>query len=307
VNTTKNTNHDRSNILLVTDQQSDMISKLTDLLQQHKFELAIYSDGNEAFNAILAAPNYFDAVILGKKIANMESIHLLHMISTCSEASILPIIMEVDINCQTEIVNLIQAGARYCLPSEFDQQLALELVKAAVRDHHRYLEEENSTAAHLHLADNLEYGLFKISTLEESHILANFIAESCPNPKLAIVGITEMFINAIEHGNLKISYEEKTKLYKSSNWLKEISRRLELAENKNKLVQVEYKRSVDRVKIFIKDEGEGFDWKKYTDVHQGRLFDNHGRGIAMAKALAFSKIEYFGKGNEVECTILLDE
>jgi hypothetical protein len=37
-----------------------------------------------------------------------------------------------------------------------------------------------------------------------------------------------------------------------------------------------------------------------------RIHDNHGRGIAMAKNLAFSKLTYLGYGNCVEAVIAFE-
>jgi anti-sigma regulatory factor (Ser/Thr protein kinase) len=144
---------------------------------------------------------------------------------------------------------------------------------------------------------------FKFHIIEEGHLLATFIAQTCPNPNLAIVGISEIFINAVEHGNLNISYLEKTSLQREGKWIEEINKRMLCAENKDKHVTVIFKRSVNCIKLRIKDCGKGFDWKKYTSIDKKRSHDNHGRGIAMATSLTFQSVEYFGNGNEVECTI----
>ncbi|HLD95062.1 MAG TPA: response regulator, partial [Alphaproteobacteria bacterium] len=59
--------------------------------------------------------------------------------------------------------------------------------------------------------------------------------------------------------------------------------------------------------IRIKDQGNGFDWKKYLELSPERATDPHGRGIAMAKTLSFSRLEYQGCGNEVVATYFLKE
>ncbi|MBF0127452.1 MAG: response regulator, partial [Magnetococcales bacterium] len=55
------------------------------------------------------------------------------------------------------------------------------------------------------------------------------------------------------------------------------------------------------------DQGVGFDWQSYMEFNASRAFDNHGRGIAMAKGLSFDRVEYRGRGNEVMVTVLLAE
>jgi len=146
---------------------------------------------------------------------------------------------------------------------------------------------------------------FQFRFLNEAQVLAGFLAKVCPNPQLAIVGLTEILINAVEHGNLAIDYEEKTKLQKENLWLSEVERRLKLPENSDKVVDVEFLKTVKEIRIKITDQGKGFDWHKYQNVDPNRVFDQHGRGIALAKALLFSKLEFSELGNEITCIIPL--
>ena len=64
-----------------------------------------------------------------------------------------------------------------------------------------------------------------------------------------MIGLVELMINAIEHGNLGITYEEKTDLLDSNLWSVEVNRRIRLEENKNKYAVVTYqkKRRLHRI------------------------------------------------------------
>ncbi len=44
------------------------------------------------------------------------------------------------------------------------------------------------------------------------------------------MGLSELLVNAIEHGNLEIGYDEKSRLLQSEGWQGEIDRRLALPE-----------------------------------------------------------------------------
>jgi len=151
----------------------------------------------------------------------------------------------------------------------------------------------------------LQEGRFQFQVIEDGHLLATFFARMCPKPNLVLVGISELLINAIEHGNLHISYADKTALQHSGKWIEEINKRVLLPENKDKYVTVNFKREKDHIKLRIKDQGNGFDWKKYIQMDEHRTYDNHGRGIAIAASVAFQSVKYFGNGNEVECIIPL--
>lgn len=172
------------------------------------------------------------------------------------------------------------------------------------------------------VAKYLNNAQFQFRTLEEAHIIAEFLAYACPNPRLAIMGITEIFVNAIEHGNLSINYDEKSML-QHQDWIAEIERRLNLPENINKYVHVHFLRQQHELHIKVIDEGTGFDWKKYQpDPTQKSIqiidtslkslepdiikkpLDSHGRGIIMASNL-FSRIEFSARGNEILCVVPL--
>ena len=48
------------------------------------------------------------------------------------------------------------------------------------------------------------------------------------------------------------------------------------------------------VRFTIRDQGRGFNWQRFIDIDPLRAFDNHGRGIAIARS--FLNLEYLGSG-----------
>ena len=106
----------------------------------------------------------------------------------------------------------------------------------------------------------------------------------------------------MEHGNLGVTYDEKSKLMQENLWPREIERRLSLPENRDKFVEVFFESRDDEISIRIRDQGRGFDWEPFLEIDPDRAFDSHGRGIAMARILSFHTLEYVGCGNEVRVT-----
>lgn len=155
--------------------------------------------------------------------------------------------------------------------------------------------------------ENICYAQFKFKSLKEAQNIASFISHICDDKKLGYLALLEIFLNSIEHGNLKISYNEKTELHKNDKWVEEIEKRTQLDENKNKYVIVDVKKFEDHFTITVTDSGEGFDWKKFENYDLSRAKDTHGRGIALAKSLVFDTVDYVGNGNQVICTIKLKE
>lgn len=142
-----------------------------------------------------------------------------------------------------------------------------------------------------------------------SNLIANFLYNSslvdAESKEGFYIAIMELFMNAIEHGNCSISFDEK------SEYLKKDGNIFDLISKKNKdpligerKVYMHYRITPDHSAFTIKDEGNGFDWKSYKSMTGERgLEEQHGRGILMAehylKDLSFNE-----KGNEV--TFLID-
>lgn len=157
------------------------------------------------------------------------------------------------------------------------------------------------------VSDLLCQARFRLRDLSEANILSDFLSKTCPNPRLAVIGLTELIVNAIEHGNLGITFEEKSELQLQDNWLEEIDRRLKLPEHREQYVEVIYERLKNEIHITIIDQGKGFNWQQYeTNEKQESSKDSHGRGILLAKKLAFKDICYSEKGNEVKCIISIE-
>jgi hypothetical protein len=57
--------------------------------------------------------------------------------------------------------------------------------------------------------------------------------------------------------------------------------------------------------VLIEDEGPGFDYSRYVTLDESRVFDNHGRGIALAGSVL--DLQFLGRGNKVLITIMDEE
>jgi hypothetical protein len=112
------------------------------------------------------------------------------------------------------------------------------------------------------------------------------------------VALLELLINAIEHGNSKISYDEKTA------WLEKNGDIMELIREKNRDATVKarkvyfsYTINPERSHFTIRDEGEGFDWRTRLAAPSDSP-GLHGMGMQMAN-LYVRELSYNQKGNEV--------
>ncbi|MCB1168805.1 MAG: PAS domain S-box protein [Leptospiraceae bacterium] len=115
------------------------------------------------------------------------------------------------------------------------------------------------------------------------------------------LGIREMLMNAIEHGNLGITFEEKSLALEEDRLFDLIRERQKEASIRQKRIRVGYTFNQKELSVHIEDEGQGFDTEKMLnrnikDVVESRRM--HGRGIRITKEM-FDEIRYTGKGNRV--------
>ncbi len=266
----------------------------------------LVNDGVEALAALEGDPDRYDVVLLDRNMPRMTGIELLGRMKENSRLRLVPVILQTAAITPNEVLEGIDAGAYYYLTKPYDSQMLLSVVRAAASDYAEYKELREQLQQGLHTLRLMREATFSLQTVEHARDIASILAQTCPDPSSAVVGLTELLLNAVEHGNLGITYEEKSKLSDKDTWMKEINRRKSLLQNQTKRVEVRFERTDALLRFTIRDQGPGFDWKRFLDIEPARAFDTHGRGIAMARRLSFSSLEYRGTGNEVLATIRLN-
>ena len=144
-------------------------------------------------------------------------------------------------------------------------------------------------------------------SLDDARRLASFVALLGPQPETLAMGLSELLVNGVEHGNLGIDFAEKSRLRESDCWEDEIRRRLTLPEFKDRAVRMRVRKDSARWVFEISDDGEGFDWRRFLDFDPERAFAPNGRGIALSRQLSFSSLTYIPPGNRVVVTVPRDE
>ncbi|MBN1495986.1 MAG: ATP-binding protein [Spirochaetes bacterium] len=118
---------------------------------------------------------------------------------------------------------------------------------------------------------------------------------------LVRVAIREVLVNAIEHGNLGISFDEKTRALEKGNYFDIIHQRQRDPGLGGKKLLINYTLEEKQVVYAITDEGEGFDYKKIMGLdpmQENQKLLTHGRGLIMARA-TFDSIEFNERGNTI--------
>lgn len=291
--------------ILAVDDDPLMRVVLEENLVEAGCRVWLAEDGEDAWRQLEGQGGSIECLVLDRIMPKLDGMGLLARVKSDGRYRHLPVIFETSAGEPTEMAEGIAAGAYYYLVKPFDAKLLVSLVRSAVGDYRNIRGHEASQSDLGAASLNLREAAFEIRTLDEIHRLVPMLAEFFPDPQRVNLGILELLVNAVEHGNLGIDYAEKTRLMLDANWTNEIERRLALPENVEKRVHISFKRDDERARLRIRDEGHGFDWHRYLAISADRALDPNGRGIAMSRMISFDKLEYLGIGNEVEATVFL--
>ncbi len=120
------------------------------------------------------------------------------------------------------------------------------------------------------------------------------------------MALHEVLINAVEHGNLEIDFTKKTSLMQSgANYWDRVIEDCNKEYLAKRKVYIYYTLDGEKVCYTVKDDGKGFDWRRYLEMEQEVITtkldeDYHGIGLYLVKTV-FS-IRFEECGNEVILT-----
>lgn len=289
-------------ILLVEDDEIIALL-IEDALADVGHEVVTHVDGQAAWEHLQAGDTAFDAILTDRNMPRLDGLALLRKLKETPALHDIPVIMETGETRPASIQEGIDQGAHYYLTKPFKPDVLVAIVNAAIDQYRDYRQLQDTVRRAERPLAFLHHGAFRFNSVEEGRLLANFFAQAAPDPEKLVIGLQELLINAVEHGNLALSYQDKTDLLLEGCWQEEVDRRLTLPEYRDRYVEVFFERLPDSIRFTISDQGNGFDWTRYLDFDLERIFDPHGRGIAMARKLSFSTLEYQGKGNSVLATV----
>lgn len=292
--------------ILVVDDEPAIRMLLRDNLEMAGYAVEEAEDGKVAWDLLSEGTVQYATVILDRMMPNLNGFQLLECIKTNPRLHWIPVILQTALGQRHDVVEGLRAGAYYYLVKPYDHEVMLSIVETAVADFERHLlvvEQTRQGQSTLGLLLRAEYAF---RTMHEARALAATLSNAFPQPERAAMGLLELFINAVEHGNLGLGYRDKGELQATHRWIEELERRSQEPGLRDRVVNVRVNRQADRIEVEVEDEGDGFDWREYTEMSPERAGDTHGRGIAMARALSFDTLEYLGKGNLVRVTTVLD-
>jgi DNA-binding response OmpR family regulator len=287
----------------VAEDDPFTLDLLRQMLDPQAYICTFATHASEAWSCLQNAETPFDLVLLDRRLPDLDGIEILHRMKQLPAARQVPVIMQTAMSSSADIEQGLQAGAYYYLVKPFSPETLVAILTAATRDHHQHLRLLDQVFQAARTLGHLKQAEFEFRTLSEANDIAALLAKVTPTPEQVVLGLAELMINAVEHGNLGIGYEEKGQLLLHGRLFEEIEARLLQPEYSGKWATLRYERTADGYHFLVRDHGQGFDWQKFLHLSPERAFHLNGRGIAISARCCFSRLTFHGCGNAVEAFV----
>lgn len=285
--------------VLAVDDDRHTLAFLEHILTAQGYRVLVASDGEDALKALGASSSHISAVVMDLHMPGLNGLEVVAHMKQRPELAYIPVVMATASDEPEVIREGIDAGVYYCLKKPLDQSLLHSVVAAAIREFDMTRLRQEAIAGQRDAMALLDTSRFLCRTLKDVEVLSQFLAYAYPDPKRAVIGITELLINAVEHGNLGITYEEKQQLVTSGAWRETVDARQQLPEHAGKQVDIVLQRKPEGIYLQVSDEGKGFEWWRYLEIDPSRATHPNGRGIALANKISFDRLQFTQDGSRV--------
>ncbi len=135
--------------------------------------------------------------------------------------------------------------------------------------------------------------------------IVNYLVEETgdiftPDKQLDVkLGLNELILNAFEHGNLEITYTDKSAAVSNDTLMELYEERLKNQIFAQRTIDIKYEMLENACEWIITDQGKGFNPAAIpSPLSEDGIMRLHGRGIFISK-YHFDELEYLGCGNKV--------
>jgi len=283
---------------LVVDDEPDVREILAALIRRQGYEVTEARDGEEAVRA--RAEHRPDAIFLDVMMPKMTGLEALERIR--EEDPDVPVVI-VSANRDEETAEAaLRLGAVNFVQKPFDK----EEIGFVVRRLRAAMDEEADVAAVGGLLQErrtvLSLGndaalIAKVVSFLGRELRAHYPAHHVPATEMKLA-LYEAIANAIEHGNLEIGYDEKTRAVSSPEGVAGlVARRSREAPYRDRRVRVEASYGASEVTYRVRDGGPGFA-RAQVEARPPDLTALHGRGLLLIRHY-MPTVAWNAEGNEI--------
>jgi CheY-like chemotaxis protein len=283
------------------DDEADVRGILASLVAKHGFSVTEGKDGEEAVR--LVAERRPDLVFLDVMMPKLTGLEALAQIREANPDVCVVLVSATA--SQEHVEEALRLGAVNFIQKPFDRReigFVVQRIRTAI-------DEEADLQAVLGL---LEERKTVLSLGNDTGTIAKVVAFLGRELRLHYPGrdtgatevklaLYEAIANAVEHGNLEIGYDDKTKAASEPGGVQAlIEKRRHEAPYATRKVRVEARYGADEVEYRIRDGGPGFSVKR-QEARRQDLTALHGRGILLIRHYMHG-VSWNAEGNEIRLT-----
>ncbi len=285
--------------ILVVDDEPSLREYLAESLRSQNYEVLTAGDGCEGLQLFEAQSP--ELVFSDIRMPRMDGLDFLSAIRERNRETV--VVLVTGLGNEEFALEALRRGANDFLRKPFTQQVLFPLLEkyAGIIATRSRFQETLNLIVRRSFVMSLDNRMDRVPLVVQR--LMQETGEAIPaDQRLGVrIGLVELVANAIEHGNLEITYEEKMAAMNASlDGIQTLhAQRLGNPALASRRVTVDFQMDSDACIWTISDEGSGFDWTTLpSPLDPENLEHPNGRGIFLAR-LHFDLVEFLGKGNQV--------
>ena len=192
--------------LMVIDDEPLNLEIIGEYLSDTGYQLTFFEDPEMAWRMLDGHPYDFDVIIMDRMMPKLDGMSMLKRIKADGRMKHLPVIMQTAAAGPEQVSEGLAAGAHYYLTKPFRSDALLAIVRAALHDRARWADVSQRMANHSCAVLLLDEARFVLQTLEEAEAVAGLLALGARDAETVAMGLAELLVNGIEHGNLGIDF-----------------------------------------------------------------------------------------------------
>jgi DNA-binding response OmpR family regulator len=289
-----------TNILVVDDEEA-IVELLRDYFAEQGFGVSVAYSAEEALSIITNGTS-LHLVLSDINLPGRSGLDLLKIIKETKKN--LPVVILTGLKTLDNAIAAVKNGASDYITKPFELKTVKTVVEKILKKQRRIIKKEQLYEYLRHIKLSYEF----MTTELDPGILARNICEYLQKMQFSSIEeitnfelvFTEILVNAIEHGNLKLSsvYKNNDNL-DASNYEQLKKERLNDPDFGGRRLIINFEANVELFSFTVADEGDGYDWEKYVDnsfrinTQQNEVY---GRGFKIIEHY-MDEIHFNDKGN----------
>lgn len=278
--------------ILIVDDEEAVRTVLAKFVAKQGFQHDCAKSGEEALRLI--ERNDYDFVITDMMMPGTDGLELLQKVKALKKD--VPVAIVTGFGTLDLAIEAVRCGAVDFVKKPFDFERVSRLLSKVFERQKR----EISYQVALSVLCNGTFVLPNEVIVHESAArIATKRLEGTPFHDGVYLALVEALSNAIEHGNLEITQQEKVDATTEGRF--DDLKRSRLADPTlgNRKVFLRFEASDDAVCFVVRDEGKGFDYRELPDpTRPENIFNASGRGILLIQCY-MDEVSWNEPGNEI--------